>query len=322
MKKYLIILLMAMLPTLALAQQAGQHITRPNKPSTTNTKPPKKQAPSKKQTTPKPPKKQSHSQPVGTGHAQSDNSNTNGRAQFESRPAMQNKTFTVNGVSFTMVKIDSGTFTMGNTPEQDGSFLFDIPPHQVTLSSYYIGETEVTQELWEAVMGNNPSQYKGPLLPVGQVNCTDCEAFIIKLNKLTGEQFHIPTEAQWEFAARGGNKSKGYKYSGNNLLGEVAWYENNSSKTPHNVATRQPNELGIYDMSGNVAEWCSDWYDPKNVDESTDPKTDPTGLSYGTVRITRGGNFYMFGEQECLVSDREISAPDFRASFLGLRLAL
>ncbi len=314
MKKYLIILLMAMLPTLALAQKAGGHITRPGK-AKPKTEKPATPKPSKKQTASKPSKKQSTTRtPVGSSPVTTSSS--------QSRPAMQNKTFTVNGVSFTMVKIDSGTFTMGNTPEQDGSFLFDIPPHQVTLSSYYIGETEVTQELWEAVMGNNPSHYKGSLRPVEQVNCTDCEAFIIKLNKLTGEQFHIPTEAQWEFAARGGNKSKGYKYSGNNLLGEVAWYENNSSKIHHNVATRQPNELGIYDMSGNVAEWCSDWYDPKNVDESTDPKTDPTGLSYGTVRITRGGNFYMFGEQECLVSDREVSAPDFRASFLGLRLAL
>ena len=162
-------------------------------------------------------------------------------------PVEDSKTYTVNGVSFTMIGVEGGTFTMGATSEQ-GSDAYDDekPTHQVTLNSYYIGETEVTQALWQAVMGSNPSYFTGNLQrPVEEVSWGDCQTFIKRLNKLTGENFRLPTEAEWEYAARGGKESKGYKYSGSNTIGDVAWYGDNSSSKTHAVKTKQPNELGI-----------------------------------------------------------------------------
>ncbi len=311
MKKYLIILLMAMLPTLALAQQAGQHITRPGKPATTTTKPPKKQAPPKKQTTPKPPKKQSTTRtPVGSSPVTTSSS--------QSRPAMQNKTFTVNGVSFTMVAVEGGTFTMGATSEQGSDALdSEKPAHSVTLSSYYIGQTEVTQELWQAVMGSNPSKFKGVYKPVEQVSCDDCQQFINRLNSLTGEQFKLPTEAQWEYAARGGKHSRAYKYSGSNSIGDVAWYGDNSGSQTHNVATKQANELVLYDMNGNVWEWCCDWYG----DYSSGSQTDPAGPATGSDRVFRGGGWFNYA-RNCRVSYRGHFSPVDRGNDLGFRLAL
>jgi formylglycine-generating enzyme required for sulfatase activity len=312
MKKYLIILLMAMLPTLALAQQAGQHITRPGKPATTTTKPPKKQAPPKKQTTPKPPKKQSTTRtPVGSSPVTTSSS--------QSRPAMQNKTFTVNGVSFTMVAVEGGTFTMGATSEQ-GSDAYDHekPAHSVTLSPYYIGQTEVTQELWQAVMGSNPSYFADNLQrPVETVSWEDCQTFITKLNELTGKTCRLPTEAEWEYAARGGNKSQGYKYAGSNDIEEVAWWTSNSNTTTHLVATKAPNELGLYDMSGNVWEWCQDWFS----NYSSDAQTNPTGPTSGTHHVTRGGcwSYYAW---DCRVSRRNYNTPSLSSYYYGLRLAL
>ena len=136
----------------------------------------------------------------------------------------------------------------------------ESPVHSVTLSSYYMGETEVTQALWKAVMGNNPSRFKGDNLPVENVSWNDCQEFIRKLKQKTGKNFRLPTEAEWEYAARGGKKSNGYKYSGSNNIGSVAWYDDNSSNQIHAVKGKRLNELGLYDMSGNVWEWCSDWY--------------------------------------------------------------
>ena len=193
-----------------------------------------------------------------------------------------NVVVTVNGVDFKMIKVEGGTFTMGEGKEA----------HEVTLSEYYIGEFEVTQELWEAVMGSNPSNFKGGYLPVEMVNWNDCQGFIAKLNRLTGKTFRLPTEAQWEYAARGGNKSKGYKYSGSNNIDEVAWYCNNSGGSTHPVGTKSPNELGIYDMSGNVWEWCQDWYGKY----SKDSQTNPQGPSSGSNRVRRGGSYDKFGQ--------------------------
>ena len=228
------------------------------------------------------------------------------------------RTVTVGGVQFTMIRVDGGTFQMGATSEQ-GSDAFDLekPAHQVTLSPYYIGETEVTQELWQAVMGSNPSRFNGSRLPVEQVSWDDCQEFIRKLNQQTGLRFRLPTEAEWEYAARGGNKSRGYKYSGSNNIGDVAWYNGNSSSSTHDVKTKQPNELGLYDMSGNVWEWCQDWYGRYNAGS----QQNPTGASSGSNRVFRGGSWYN-SAGSCRVSNRNDRAPDYRDDYLGLRLAL
>ncbi len=229
--------------------------------------------------------------------------------------------FTVNGVSFEMVRVEGGTFCMGATSEQEDD-LFDIakPVHSVTLSSYYhIGKTEVTQALWQAVMGSNPSNFKGADLPVENVTWYDCQVFIQKLNRLTGRNFRLPTEAEWEFACRGGNNSCGYKYSGSNNLGSVAWYNGNSGGTTLPVATKAPNELGIYDMSGNVWEWCSDWYAHYTANFFT--QTNPTGPQSGSHRVLRGGSWISIAGY-CRSSLRLDSDPANRYAGLGLRLAL
>lgn len=234
-------------------------------------------------------------------------------------PVSEPKVYTINGVSFKMIPVEGGTFTMGATAEQ-GSDAYDDekPTHQVTLSSYAIGETEVTQELWQAVMGSNPSYYSGNQLPVEWVSWNNCQTFITKLNQLTGANFRLPTEAEWEFAARGGNKSSGYKYAGSNTIGDVAWYEFNSSNKTHAVAQKQPNELGLYDMSGNVCEWCQDRYDSY----SSAAQTDPTGPTTGPDRVYRGGGCPSMARC-CRVSFRGYIAPDIGIyRDLGLRLAL
>lgn len=229
-----------------------------------------------------------------------------------------NTEYSVNGVSFAMVVVEGGTFTMGATSEQ-GSDAYDDekPAHQVTLSDYYIGKTEVTQELWQAVMGSNPSGFTGNLQrPVECVSWDDCQTFITKLNNLTGENFRLPTEAEWEYAARGGNASEGYKYSGSNSIGDVAWYWDNSSSTPHPVKTKQANELGIYDMSGNVWEWCADWYSYY----SSSPQDNPTGPSSGSGPVLRGGSWFD-DARGCRVACRSSINPDSRSDDFGLRLA-
>ena len=244
----------------------------------------------------------------------------------------ETETFTVKGVTFKMVKVEGGTFTMGATSEQGSDAQSnEKPAHQVMLSGYSIGETEVTQELWLAVMGSNPSQftaaggyYDNLQRPVERVSWNDCQTFISKLNSLTGNNFRLPTEAEWEYAARGGNKSKGYKYAGSNVIGDVAWYKENAYDMgstsfeygTHSVATKDPNELGLYDMSGNVWEWVNDWYG-----DYANAQVNPTGPATGSGRVNRGGG-WGYTATSCRVSSRFSNAPTSTAYNLGLRLAL
>ena len=229
-------------------------------------------------------------------------------------PRKGKRTYTVNGVSFTMVPVEGGTFTMGATSELLAPF--EKPAHPVTLSTFAIGETEVTQALWQAVMGSNPSSFKGDNLPVENVSWNDCQEFIQTLNALTGERFRLPTEAEWEYAARGGNRGKGYQYSGSKKLGDVAWYWDNADKKTHPVGTKRANELGLYDMSGNVYEWCQDWAGPY----SSSAQTDPTGPVSGSGRVFRGGGW--FGSAWfCRVAFRDGLDASLGGGYLGFRLA-
>lgn len=227
-------------------------------------------------------------------------------------------TIDVEGISFKMIAVEGGSFSMGATSEQGGdAYDWEKPQHEVTLGSYYIGETEVSQELWIAVMGNNPSYNKDSKNPVEQVTWDKCQEFISRLNTLTGKNFRLPTEAEWEYAARGGNRSGGHRYSGSDDIQAVAWYRGNSGKKTHNVKTRQPNELGIYDMSGNVLEWCNDW----GGDYSSVSQSNPGGPANGSRHINRGGSCH-FDVRCNKVSTRFMNRPSFRYSDLGLRLAL
>lgn len=232
-------------------------------------------------------------------------------------PSMVFNQYTVNGVTFRMIDVVGGTFMMGG-PGIDNNPM-TLPIHQVTLSSYSIGETEVTQELWQAVMGSNPSHFSGTNLPVESVSWNDCQTFITKLNQMTGKQFRLPTEAQWEFAARGGIKSNGYVYSGSDTCWDVGWSSINSNNMSHPVGTKKPNELGIYDMSGNVLEWCQDWYD----NYTAYAQTDPTGSTDGPYpyRVMRGGGWW-WNYYYCTVIDRFQFLPGNSNNYSGFRLAM
>ena len=235
-------------------------------------------------------------------------------------------TFIVKGVKFKMVKVDAGSFTMGATAKQQKlAYGFEKPAHKVTLSGYYIGDVPVTQELWQAVMGNNPSRFKGENNPVDSVSWDVCNDFINKLNELTknkrhkGMVFRLPTEAEWEYAARGGASfcNDDYMYSGSDDLREVAWCESNSQNTTHPVGTKKPNQLGVYDMSGNVWEWCYDGIRSYDSNEQTNP-VGPWSYSY---RLLRGGS-WCNGARRCRVSFRNYNSPDHSNNSYGLRLCL
>ena len=235
-------------------------------------------------------------------------------------PQSMIETFRVKGVEFKMIKVEGGTFRMGATSEQGSNIGDGEPVHSVTLSDYYIGETEVTQELWQAVMGSNPSYFEGDnQRPVENVSWNDCQKFIKELNRLTGKNFRLPTEAEWEYAARGGKYSKDYvyKYSGSNNSDEVAWYWWNSDRTTHSVKTKEANKLGLYDMSGNVYEWCNDRYG----DYQSNSQTNPTGPSEGGFRVLRGGSWSSL-DGVVRVSYRNGDTPGSRDFYSGLRLAL
>ena len=233
------------------------------------------------------------------------------------------ETFTVNGVSFNMVKVKGGSFTMNmELPVTTSFILYQDSTLDVTLADYSIGQTEVTQALWQAVMGNNPSYFSTNEIfliekdreygddlnrPVEWVSWDDCHVFIEKLNELTGRHFRIPTEAEWEFAARGGNKTHGYPYAGSDNIDEVAWCQENTDNMTHPVGLKKPNELGLYDMTGNVREWCLDYVGYRLSN----------GTSY-SFRIVRGGSYY----RKYFVWNRDHNGPNVRGSDCGLRLAL
>jgi formylglycine-generating enzyme required for sulfatase activity len=233
-------------------------------------------------------------------------------AQVQNTPSSSSANFG----DIEMVFVKGGTFTMGATSEQ-GSDAESVeePTHSVTLSDYYIGKYEVTQAQWRAVMGSNPSYFTGDNLPVDRVTWGDVQLFLRKLNAKTGKKFRLPTEAEWEYAARGGSQSKGYKYSGSNTVGDVAWYENNSSSRTHPVGQKQPNELGIYDMSGNVFEWCQDLYGGYSSSSQTNPK----GPSSGSYRVLRGGS-WKSDARYCRVSYRGCYYPHYPNTDFGFRL--
>ena len=294
--KHIILTLLIMLCPIGMAAQST--ITR-NKPKPAVTKPKPATKPKAKPKTKPAPRRNS------THHSSSTSSTVNLSAEL-------------NKLINNMVYVSGGTFTMGGTSEQ-GSDAWDDekPTHSVTLSSYYICKYEVTQALWRAVMGSNPSNFKGDNLPVENVSWNDCQTFINRLNSYTGRNFRLPTEAEWEFAARGGNYSRHYKYSGSNYIGDVAWYDNNSGNRTHPVGTKQANELGLYDMSGNVREWCSDRYGSYSSYTQTNPK----GPNNVYNRVLRGGS-WLDSARFNRSSNRENYAPRISDGRIGLRLVL
>ena len=241
------------------------------------------------------------------------------------------ETFNVNGVKFKMITVEGGTFTMGATKEQlRYATSWEKPTHKVILSDFALGQTEVTQELWLAVVGGpNPSYFSSRLngcaddfqRPVEVVSWDDCQRFIAALNQLTGRQFHLPTEAQWEYAARGGKNSKKYLYSGSNSIADVAWFDQNYGGTTHAVAMKQPNELGLYDMSGNVWEWCQDWMDYYTSETQADP-TGPESPSshWFNATVVRGGSWHS-DSTNCRVAYRYYY-QNLKTNIIGFRLAL
>ena len=238
--------------------------------------------------------------------------------------SLKTMTFTIWGVSFQMVKVGGGQFKMGDANTNlSTTQVFpteSLNAHCVEISkSYYIGETPVTQELWSVVMNGNPSRFMNGPNPVDSVSWEDCQLFIERLNRMIGVNFRLPSEAEWEFAARGGVLSQNYRYSGGNTIEDVAWYLNNSNCQTHPVKQKKANELGIFDMSGNVWEWCQDYYDDYEIGHQI--LHDPTGPIQGTHRVYRGGCWCE--KDDCRVTARRAGAPDFTSyGGLGLRLAL
>ena len=288
--KHIILTLLLMLCPIGMAAQST--ITR-NKPKPPVTKPKPAAKPKPKAKTKPAPRRNN------TSHSGSTSSTVSLSAEL-------------NKLINNMVYVSGGTFIMGGDESSD-----QTPTHSVTLSSYYICKYEVTQALWRAVMGSNPSKFKGDNLPVEQVSWNDCQTFINRLNNYTGRNFRLPTEAEWEFAARGGNYSRHYKYSGSNYISDVAWYCDNSGNRTHPVGTKQANELGLYDMSGNVWEWCSDRYGSY----SSYSQSNPTGATSGFGRVERGGNWCGLARY-CCSSHRSYYAPGNSFDDLGLRLVL
>ena len=246
-----------------------------------------------------------------------------------SHPSGQNYTETAFGINMRMVYVEGGTFTMGCTSEQSGCESDESPTRQTKVNSFYIGMLEVTQSQWENVMGTTvyqqrnkantewPMRGTGADYPMYYVSWEEAKEFCARLSRQTGKTYRLPTEAEWEYAARGGKKSEGSKYSGGWSIDNVAWYNGNSNNSTHPCGTKQPNALGIYDMSGNVYEWCEDWYG-NYLGYDTD---NPRGASSGTYRVNRGGS-WSGNAANCRVSDRDSDSPGYRRIILGFRVVL
>jgi formylglycine-generating enzyme required for sulfatase activity len=234
-------------------------------------------------------------------------------------PAATRNDTVYNGDGIEMIWVEGGAFVMGCTNEQkkecNGN---EKPTRQVTLSGFYIGKYEVTQAQWLSLMDSNPSYFPGDSLPIDAINIADIEEFLQKLNARSGKNYRLPTEAEWEYAARGGRKSKATKFSGAANINEVAWYESNSGRHPHPVGIKTPNELGLYDMSGNVYEWCQDWYEDNYTYALKD---NPTGPTEGTTRVMRGGNWEEDAHSN-RVSYRTDNTPSDRFNSVGFRVVL
>ena len=300
-RKVLMVIMIVLMPSLALAQEAGEHVIRPVKKQETSSTPAKKKQKSK-----------------NSGGSQTASAKPTTQRLAKSKSSAES---IIKRLISNMVYVEGGTFMMGATSEQ-GNDAYDNekPAHRVTVSSFSIGKYEVTQEEWEAVMGSGSIPYKdrGEMLPVESFSWNECQSFIQKLNSITGKNFRMPTEAEWEFAARGGNKSMGYKYSGSNTLSDVGWTPESPGKAGRRaVGLLDPNELGLYDMSGNLSEWCSDWYG--SYESGT--QMNPSGPSSGSERVIRGGCFAL-PDGHWRVSARDYYYPDERISDTGLRLAL
>ena len=228
--------------------------------------------------------------------------------------------FQVGEESFLMKRVEGGVFVMGGTREQHREPIStDLPTHTVALDAYYIANTEVTQALWKTIMPEWEfvEEYYSPSLPISYVNWHDCQEFIRRLDSITGLQFRLPTEAEWEFAARGGNNSKGFRFAGSNYIDTVSWSSHNAGFRKHRVGEKLPNELGLYDMTGNISEWCSDWYAPYYLGTEPNPK----GSNHGEWKVLRGGSFDNCKENSYL-SRREYQEPNQATNYCGLRLAL
>ncbi|MCX8474027.1 MAG: SUMF1/EgtB/PvdO family nonheme iron enzyme [Sediminibacterium sp.] len=239
---------------------------------------------------------------------------TNAEQEFEKLKVTSKKT--IQDINANLVYVEGGTFKMGSDSKASDSD--EKPVHKVTLNSFNIMKYEVTQSQWAAIMVSNPSYFKScEDCPVEQVSFEDCMGFINKLNQLSGKKYRLPTEAEWEYAARGGMNVSHKSYSGSNNIGKVAWYEKNCDKKTHPVGTKQANELGIFDMTGNVWEWCNDWYDAY----SSGSQNNPMGNSSGGIRVSRGGSWHT-GEHYSRVSSRSDRNPSNRTYVLGFRLVL
>ncbi len=228
-------------------------------------------------------------------------------------------------IKMELVYVQAGRFQMGsNDGDSD-----EQPVHEVRISQdYWLGKYEVTQEQWTALMGSNPSDFKGAKRPVECVSWNDAQAYCVKLTDRerragclpSGYVYCLPTEAEWEYAARGGAKSRGFEYSGSDAVGDVAWYDDNSGEQTHDVGGKRGNELGLYDMSGNVWEWCQDWYDSDYYGE-TQGATDPVNTAKASFRVVRGGS-WLSHAGHCRAAGRSRFRPDITDYYLGFRVCL